>query len=213
MAVGFEQSRVEREASIAAARVGRAIAEQTLLAEVVRYASAANLPDKFIRGLELREAIHGDEITYEVFNTWTNEFGLPLAEWFDKGTANNYLIEPKVTHDTIGLDAPSAGAPHRTDTETEFETLQTERDRARIDHNETGYSVQHPSVLYWERDGEKHWRRTVIHPGRPAVNAVQRGLEAGQRRFAEALATAVARDLERTAPGTELDVEAEVIIH
>ena len=195
-------------------RVGRALAEQILLGEIERYASAANLPEKFIRGLEIREDHQGTEVTYEVVNTWTNEFGLPLAEWFDQGTKQGYLIEPKVTHDPIGLSAPSdAGAPLHTDTPLEPETLHTDRDRARVQHDDTGYSVQHPSLLYWERDGEQHWRRTVIHPGQPAILAIQKGLEAGQRRFAEALAVVVARQLERRAPGAILDLEAEVVVH
>ena len=210
----FAQAALEREAAIAMARVGRSLADQILLAEVVRYATAANLPEKFVRGLEVRETRDGADTVYDVVNTWTNEFGLPLAEWFDQGTANDYLIEPKVTHDDIGLSAPSdAGAPVHTDTPLDSDTLQTERDRARIEHNRTGHAVQHPSVLYWERDGERNWRRTVIHPGQPATLAIQRGLEAAQSRFAHALSVIVARQLERTAPGAELELEAEVVVH
>jgi len=75
----------------------------TVLREMVLAAHAANLPQKFIDGIQL---IKISDTSYEITNVW-NEDGKPLARWFEHGTARHW-VEPK---DPDGVLAWESGGP------------------------------------------------------------------------------------------------------
>ena len=140
-----------------------AFLEETIYASIRRYvldkarsfALASNLPDKFADGMEF---IRTGPYEYRLVNKWRGKWGEPLAQWFEEGTKNNYIIEPKIMH--RDLDQYMG------------------RDRARIAHGD-GTQTHHPRFLAWFREGMWHFRRRVIHPGRIATNIMQKALDEG----------------------------------
>ena len=165
---------VTREVEDAIRPLVRKKLEDIVVEKAKTYAAAANLPDEFVDGIELRERSGGGTVEFDLVNTFKGKFGEPLAEWFEEGTKRFYKIRPKVDHPTFGFgDAQpvlSRGQEAREDDENP-RNIYTERDIAHIEHGDDT-KRQHPSVLHWFRDGIHHYRKEVTHPGREPVLAM-----------------------------------------
>ncbi len=129
-------------------------AKQSILPQVIIMAQAANLPEKFIQGIDVEQS-GPFQITF--FNDWSGKWDEPLAKWFNYGTKRNYVIENIVKH-------PKGG-------------YRTGHSHEKIDHPTT--RTQHPKVLHWKKNGVSHFARRVIHPGFPKTEAIERGVELG----------------------------------
>ena len=170
---GSSVSSVTREVEALMRPAIRKIIRENTVEKAKSFASAANMPDEFVDGIEVRDGgfTAAGVMDYDIVNTFKGKFGEPLAEWFEEGTKRNYKIRPKLDHPVIGFSdaAPTQGAGYADRMEDEEpRNIYTERDVAYVEHGDETRR-QHPAVLSWERDGVRYYRKEVTHPGREAV--------------------------------------------
>ena len=63
------------------------ILKRTIVDEMVRAAQAANLPEEFVRGIEM----HQEGQKFVIENAWKSKDGAPLAVYFEHGTRDHWI--------------------------------------------------------------------------------------------------------------------------